>query len=97
MGLIFGVFSMAALAGARGYGNHGHWQRGYGGGWMWVISAIVGGTIIYGATQPQQQTIVVQPMTDPNCSPWTEIQNQDGTITRTRTCANKTMLIIQVK
>ena len=32
----------------------------------------------------QQPTVTVQPV---NCSPWTETQNPDGTITRTRTCA----------
>jgi len=33
----------------------------------------------------QQQPVVVQPQNQ-SCSPWTETQNPDGTITRTRTC-----------
>jgi hypothetical protein len=79
------------------YHGHGYWQRGYGGGWGWVAPAIIGGAIVYGATRPetvvvQQPPVIVQqpPVTvqqGQNCSPWTETQNPDGTITRTRTCA----------
>lgn len=72
---------------AHRYGG-GHWTRGHSGsGWMWVVPAIVGGVIVYEATrQPPPQTIIIQQSVEPNCSPWTEIQNPDGTITRTRTC-----------
>ena len=72
---------------AHGYGG-GHWARGHGGnGWMWVVPAIVGGVIVYEVNrQPPPQTIIIQQSVEPNCSPWTEIQNPDGTITRTRTC-----------
>jgi hypothetical protein len=81
----------------HGHG-HGHWNRGYGGGWHWVVPAIIGGAVVYGATRPdpviiQQPPVIVQQQPVPyygqsqNCSPWTETQNSDGTITRTRTCA----------
>jgi CubicO group peptidase (beta-lactamase class C family) len=78
----------------HGYG-HGYWHRGYGGGWNWVVPAIIGGAVVYGATRPDpvivQQPVIVQPPVQvpqgQNCSPWTETQNSDGTITRTRTCA----------
>lgn len=64
--------------------GHGHWvKRDH--HWEWVIPAVIGGVIVYEATRPR-----VTPLTDPNlkvCSPWTEIQNPDGTITRTRTCS----------
>ncbi len=72
---------------AHGYSS-GYWARGHGGnGWVWVVPVIVGGAIIYEATrQPPPQTIIIQQPVEPNCSPWTEIQNPDGTITRTRTC-----------
>jgi hypothetical protein len=81
------ALSSSAFAGPHHNGhNTGHWKRGHSGhGWMWVVPAIIGGAIVYQASQPQT-TIVVQSTIDPNCSPWTEIQNSDGTITRTRTC-----------
>lgn len=73
----------------HGHYHGGHWQRGHGGAWNWMVPAVVGGVIVYEVTKPQPpQTVVIQqqPPVDPNCSPWTEIQNPDGTITRTRTC-----------
>ena len=88
-----------AFAQHHGHGHghgHGHWQRGYyGGGWNWVVPAIIGGAVVYSATRPdpvvvQQPVIVQQPVQvqqGQNCSPWTETQHSDGTITRTRTCA----------
>ena len=74
------------------HGHHGHWHRNTGGGWNWVVPALVGGVIVYEATRPPvvQQPVIVQQnrvINDNNCSPWTEIQNPDGTITRTRTCS----------
>lgn len=94
------VICSSAFANPYHYGHghghhHGHW-RYYGGGWNWVVPAIIGGAIVYEATRPpvvvqqppvvvQQPPVVVQPQQQ-NCSPWTETQNSDGTITRTRTC-----------
>ena len=72
--------------------GHGHWRASPGGGWHWVVPAIIGGAIVYEATRPpvivQQQPVIVQNPPQPGqvCSPWTETQNPDGTITRTRTC-----------
>ena len=85
------VITTAAHTAPHNHGGHnnghsgGHWTRGHGGGWLWAVPVIIGGAIVYQATQPQT-TIIVQPIVDSNCSPWTEIQNPDGTITRTRTC-----------
>jgi hypothetical protein len=96
--LAVAVLTLAAIpAMAQHHGYHGgHWHRG-GGGWVWVVPTIIGGVVGYeiAKNQPpvvvqqppvvvQQPTVTVQPV---NCSPWTEIQNPDGTITRTRTCA----------
>jgi hypothetical protein len=73
-------------------GHQGHWARGYGGGWVWMVPALIGGAIIYEAARQQPPVIIQQqPMVVPlqpvqSCSPWTEVQNPDGTITRTRTC-----------
>lgn len=60
----------------------------------WVIPALIGGAVVYAATRPavvEQPPVIVQHpslvyQTQPNCSPWTETQNSDGTITRTRIC-----------
>lgn len=85
-----------AIAGPHGHhGHHGHWARGYNGGWNWMVPAIIGGAVVYSVTRPDpvivQQPVIVQPPVQipqgQNCSPWTETQNSDGTITRTRTCA----------
>ena len=75
--------------------HHGHWER-RGGGWGWVAPVVIGGVIGYEISQPRppvvvtqqppviiQQPQVVQTQT---CSPWTQIQNPDGTVTVTRTC-----------
>jgi hypothetical protein len=76
----------------HGHHGHGHWRHYPGSGWNWVVPAIIGGAIVYEVTKPpvvvQQPPVVVQQPTQQtqNCSPWTEIQNSDGSITRTRTC-----------
>ena len=66
----------------------------------WVGPALIGGVIGYEISRPpvynppvvvqqqppvviQQQPVVVQGQ---NCSPWTQVQNPDGSITTTRTC-----------
>jgi hypothetical protein len=74
----------------HGHHHHGgHWQRGHSGAWVWMVPAIIGGAIVYEASKqppPPQPVIIQQQPVEPNCSPWTEIQNPDGTVTRTRTC-----------
>lgn len=79
---------------AHGYnGYHHHYHGGYSGGWGWVAPAVIGGAVVYAATRPpvvvQQPPVVVQQppvIMQQNCTPWTETQNADGSITRTRTC-----------
>lgn len=69
--------------------THGHWRHSHSGQWEWVVPAIIGGVIVYQASRPpapppvivQQETVVGE-----RCSPWTEVLNGDGSITRTRTC-----------
>jgi hypothetical protein len=73
----------------HGHHHGGYWQRGHGGAWTWMVPAIIGGAIVYEVSRqtPPQTVIIQQPQpVDTNCSPWTETQNPDGTITRTRTC-----------
>ena len=91
------LLSTSSLAFAGPHYNHGHWHRGHGGQWNWVpfVVGAATGAVIYDiynrpvvVQQPpvvvQQQPIVVQQQ---NCSPWTETQHPDGTVTRTRTCS----------
>lgn len=67
--------------------RHGYWRHNAGLNWM--VPAIIGGAVVYSVTRPDP--VIVQPpvqiLQGQNCSPWTETQNSDGTITRTRTCA----------
>jgi hypothetical protein len=82
---------------AQHHHHHGYWQYRSGPNpWVWVAPTIIGGVIGYeiARNQPpvvvQQQPVIIQnpPIIQQNCSPWTEVQNLDGSITRTRTCAN---------
>jgi hypothetical protein len=70
--------------------HHGYWQRGAP-GWVWVAPTIIGGVIGYEIARNQPPVVVPQPpvivQTPQVCSPWAEVQNPDGTITRTRTCS----------
>jgi len=97
--LILLTLSASAMAQHHGQGfrsGHGHWARGYGGGWGWAVPAVIGGVLVYEATrqpiyvQPNpvviQQQPVYAPQVNPTCTPWTEVQSSDGTISRTRTC-----------
>lgn len=73
------------------HGPHGHWRHGGGNNWNWVAPVVIGGVIGYEMARPSQPVIVQQapPPTvyqQQNCSPWTQIQNPDGTVTTTRTC-----------
>ena len=88
--LALSVPAMAQHHSFRHHGHHGH-HRGPGIGW-WVAPVVVG-AIGYELGR-QQQVIIQQPQAIPvivqqsqYCSPWTETQNADGTITRTRTCS----------
>ena len=98
--LAMSLVLLAGSASAQHFGHHGHYGHGgyRGGGWGWgpVLGGALAGAVIYDiynrpvvVQQPpvviqQQQPVMVQQ--NQNCSPWTETQNSDGTITRTRTC-----------
>ena len=93
LALLLLTASATVFAGPHHHG-HGHW-RNHGAGWVWVVPTLIGGVVGYeiARNQPpviQQPPVVIQstPVAiQQNCSPWTEVQNSDGTITRTRTCA----------
>jgi hypothetical protein len=91
---------LALLASTSAFAQHGHWAY-RNGGWGWMAPAVVGGVIGYELARPpvvyagqpvvvQQPVIVEQPQViapaQQQCSPWTQVQNPDGTVTSTRTC-----------
>jgi len=96
------ALSLLALTGsamAQHYHGHGFRHPGHyrGPGVGWWVAPVVVGAIGYelGRQQVivQQPPVVIQQQSVPyygqsqNCTPWTETQNTDGTITRSRTCA----------
>lgn len=100
--LLLSAIAIPAMAQHHGHGGYrgGYWVR-QGGGWGWApfIGGAVAGAVIYDIyNRPvvvQQPPVIVQQIPPPvvvqqqgqNCSPWMETQNPDGSITRTRTCA----------
>jgi len=80
-------------AAAHGYGVtapsartvyvHGH---AHGGGYGWVVPMVIGGVVGYGVARAQQPYYTEQVQVVPQCSPWREIQQPDGTIVRERVC-----------
>ena len=91
--------AIAASSTAFAQHHHGYRHNGHGGPrWVpWVGGAIAGAVIYDIYNRPvvvQQPPVVVQqppvvqqyPQYSQQCSPCTEVQNPDGTITRTRTC-----------
>ena len=95
IGLVISLSAIPAIAQHNHHHGHWHYRGGYN-PWMWVGPTIIGGVIGYEISRSQQPVVVQQPVIvqqpaqvygyNPNCSPWTEVQNADGTITRTRTC-----------
>ena len=93
---LLAIALLGVSASAMAHGPHGYWRPAPSGGWHWVAPALIGGVIGYEIARNQPPVVVQQPpavvqqptvTTQPvNCSPWTETQNPDGTITRTRTC-----------
>ena len=93
-GIFASILAMSTLFATDAHADH--WRHGGGAyyyhpGYGWAVPALIGGAIVYEATRPpvviqQPPVIIQQPTPQSNCSPWTEIQNPDGTITRTRTC-----------
>ena len=92
--LAFSLLAVVSTANAQWH-HHGHHRGGYG---NWIAPVIIGGVIGYELNRPRYyeppvivqqtypQSVVIQQHPVQNCTPWTEVQNADGTITRTRTC-----------
>lgn len=96
--ILFALSLLAVTSTAMAQHYHGHGLRhGHHGPRIiyrdnWVapaVGALIIGAAINEAHNRHTQTVVIQ---NPNvypgqvCTPWTETQNTDGTITRTRMC-----------
>ena len=94
---------LLALASASAMAQHGfrHHHHGHHSGpnYGWIAPTIIGGVIGYEIARNQSPVIVQQPVViqqapatvyygqSQQCTAWTEVQNFDGTVTRTRTCS----------
>ena len=87
------TLSLLALAVSAQAQHHHHHRHGG----NWIAPVIVGGVIGYALTRNYSEpvynygyvpppTVIVQQPIRSACTPWTETQHADGTITRTRTC-----------
>lgn len=95
--LILAIALFASVpAFAHHYGHHGHHGGYRGPAWGNVIGGAVLGAVIYDIyNRPvivQQPPVIIQnptPIYQPreNCTLWKEVQSQDGTIYRERTCS----------
>ena len=79
----------------RGYGSGWGWGVPAVIGGLLVYEAVKQPTYVQQPVYVQQQPVIVQQQptyttssnpSNPTCTPWTEVQSSDGTITRTRTC-----------
>lgn len=90
------TLSAAAMAQPGFRYHHGH---GYYPGYGWIAPTVIGGVIGYEIARNYPPVVVQQPVIvqqapatvyygqSQQCTVWTEVQNPDGTITRTRTCS----------
>ena len=92
---LIALMLMSVTMAAQAQHHHHHpYYRGNSG--SWVTPMLIGGVVGYAISRshaepvynygyvPPPTVIVQQPVSV--CSPWTETQHADGTITRTRTC-----------
>jgi hypothetical protein len=97
--LLFLTVSVSAMA-QPGFRHHYHgYHPGY--NYSWVAPTVIGGVIGYEIARNYPPVIVQQPVViqqapmppatvyygqSQQCSEWVEVQQSDGTVTRTRTC-----------
>jgi len=93
----FLFFIVASLFSITASAQYTHWHSRHGHYYShdrWVAPLIIGGVIGYELNKSRTNTVIVQ---QPNivieqtmeCTPWKEIQQSDGTVTRERTCYQK--------
>lgn len=96
---LLAILVLATASIAPAYAQHGHHFTPHSGYHRhfnsWFVPALIGAGAVYIATRPepvvvQQPPVVIQQPPQygygQRCTPWTEIQNMDGTITRQRQC-----------
>lgn len=98
LAILLALASASAMAqhGFRHHHHHGyHSVPNYG----WVAPTIIGGVIGYEIARNYPPVVVQQPVIvqqvpatvyygqSQQCTAWTEVQNLNGTVTRTRTCS----------
>jgi cytochrome bd-type quinol oxidase subunit 2 len=89
------LFTVSFTASAQHFHHHNNWHHRYyyggsNGGWVapLIIGGVVGAAIANRPTQPET-VIIRQPIfTEQTCTAWKEIQANDGTIYRERTCTS---------
>ena len=93
--IAFILITLAVSAQAQ----HGHNRHSHPRGDNWVAPVLLGSIIGYGLARnqpdpiynyvyvPQPTAVIQRPLIVQSiCTPWTETQYADGTVTRTRTC-----------
>lgn len=93
----FLVASLLLISGTVfAHGQYGYYHHYHGGHNNWVAPLIIGGAVGYAISRPPvvySPPVVYPPVSaiptiqTQTCTPWTEVQNVDGTISRTRTCS----------
>jgi hypothetical protein len=91
------LFIVASLFSITASAQYMHWHSRHGPYYSpdrWVAPLIIGGVIGYELNKSRTNTVIVQQPTviveqQMECTPWKEIQQLDGTITRERTCYQK--------
>lgn len=94
---------LLALASASAMAQHGfrHHHHGHHSGpnYGWIAPTFIGGVIGYEIARNYPPVVVQQPIVvqqvpatvyygqSQQCTAWTEVQNLNGTVTRTRTCS----------
>ena len=94
---------LLALASASAMAQHGfrHHHHGHHSGpnYRWIAPTFIGSVIGYEIARNYPPVVVQQPVIvqqaqstvyygqSQQCTVWTEVQNFDGTVTRTRTCS----------
>lgn len=89
--VLLSLASVSAMA--QHYYGYGYRHYHGNGGWGHVLGGAVIGAVIYDiynrpVVVQQPPVIVQQPpvVIQQNCTPWTETQHPNGTVTRSRTC-----------
>lgn len=98
LAILLALASASAMA-QHGFRHHHH--HGYHSvpNYNWVAPTIIGGVIGYEIARNYPPVVVQQPIVvqqvpatvyygqSQQCTAWTEVQNLNGTVTRTRTCS----------